>query len=214
MKQYNLTSGLSQTSIKQMFRCFQPQLKRFSSGETIFRYAQEDRLLGLLTEGTAVLRMTDIDGAVSLLDTYEKGDLFGELFHLPLAGFEYLVETEKGCQVLFISYDHIIHPCGNVCEHHIQLINNLFFMAAQRSRNLSLHLNIVNQPTIRKKLMTYLACLCSQTGENPVTLPMTLSALAEYLCVDRSAMTREIRLMNLEGMIRSSRREFYIFRKE
>lgn len=214
MKHYNTGSGLSQDSIKQMFQCFRPQLKRFSSGETILCYTEEKKLLGLLTEGTAVLRMTDIDGAVSLLDTYEKGDLFGELFLLPLSGFEYLVETEKGCQVLFISYDHIIHPCQKLCEHHSQLINNLFLMAAQRSRNLSLHLNIVNQPTIRKKLLAYLTCLRSQTGENPVTLPMTLSALAEYLCIDRSAMTREIRLMNLEGLIRSSRREFYILGKD
>lgn len=210
MKQYTLSNGLSKSSMKQMFQCFQPQLKTFSSGETILRYSDSGADLGLLTKGTAILRMIDIDGSVSILETYEKGDLFGRLFHLPLEGFEYLVETEKGCQVLFINYDHIIHPCKKLCEHHSQLINNLFLMAAHHSQSISLHLNIIHQPTTRKKLLTYLACLRSQTGENPITIPMTLSALAEYLCVDRSAMTREIRLMNQEGIIRSSRREFFV----
>lgn len=210
MKQYMLSNGLSQSSIKQMFQCFQPQIKTFSSGETVLRYSDKSDDLGLLVKGTAILHMIDADGFVSLLETYEKEDLFGRLFHLPLEGFEYLVETEKGCQVLFMNYSHIIHPCPKLCEHHSQLINNLFLMAAHHAQRLSLHLNIVNQPTIRKKLLAYLACLRSQSGENPLTIPMTLSALAEYLCVDRSAMTREIRLMNQEGVIRSSRREFFV----
>lgn len=210
MKQYHLTSDISPDSVRQIFRCFQPKLREFSSGEIVFRYSEKKPYMGLLTEGTAALRMGDMDGSSALVETYEKGDLFGELFHLPLDGFEYTVETEKGCSVLFISSDHVIHPCEKLCDHHSRLIRNLFLMAAQHSRSLSLHLNILSQPTIRKKLLAYLTCLRGQTGENPVTVPLTLSALAEYLCVDRSAMTREIRLMNQEGIIRSSRRQFFL----
>ncbi|MCQ4638554.1 Crp/Fnr family transcriptional regulator [Anaerovorax odorimutans] len=210
MKRCFINDGMTGESIKNMLRCFHPQLKRLASGETIMRYSDKIEKIGLLMEGEAALHALDADGNDSLLESYGPQDLFGELFHLPLEGLEYLVEAKADCRVLFIDYTHIITPCENVCPHHSQLINNLFLMAAQRSQALSLHLNILNQTSIRKKLLTYLNWLRGTSGRNPVIVPMTLSALAEYLCVDRSAMTREIRLMNKEGILQSSRREFLL----
>ncbi|MCU7379814.1 Crp/Fnr family transcriptional regulator [Clostridiales Family XIII bacterium ASD5510] len=210
MKRYFISDGIAEDSIKKMLRCFRPQLKRFQSGETIMRYSDRVEKVGLMMKGTAVLHVLDADGNAGLLETYEQQDLFGELFHLPLDGFEYLVEAKTDSQVLFIDYTHIITPCEKTCAHHSQLINNLFLMAAQRAQALSLHLNILHQPTIRKKLLTYLTCLRGTLESRPITIPMTLSALAEYLCVDRSAMTREIRLMNEEGILQSHRRTFQL----
>lgn len=210
MKRYSISDGITGDSIKKMLRCFRPQLKSFANGETVMRYSDRVEKIGLIMKGTAALSVLDADGNSSLLETYGRQDLFGELFHLPLNGFEYLVEAKADTQVLFIDYTHIITPCEKTCAHHSQLINNLFLMAAQRSQALSLHLNILHQPTIRKKLLTYLTYLSGSEGSRSVTVPMTLSALAEYLCVDRSAMTREIRLMNQEGLLRSTRRTFLL----
>lgn len=214
MKKYFISDGISEDSIEKMLRCFQPQFKAYRQGETIMRYSDQIKKIGLMTAGRAQLYGFDIDGESRLLEAYGEKDLFGELFYLPLENFEYIVEATTDCNVVFISYQHIITPCEKVCSHHSQLINNLFLMAAEKSQSLSLHLNVLNQPTIQKKLLAYLKYVRGQTGKNPFVIPMSLSALAEYLCVDRSAMMREIRSMKNAGILRASRREFFLEEKD
>ena len=210
MKKHFINDGISDDSIKRMLRCFQPQFRHYQQGETIMRYSDQIEKIGLMQKGTAQLQYLDADGNCGTLETYGEKDLFGELFSLPLEPFEYLVEAVSDCEVIFIDYQHTIHPCEKVCPHHSQLINNLFLMAAEKSQALSLHLSILGQPNIRKKLLAYFRYIESISASNHFTIPLTLSALAEYLCVDRSAMTREIRMMNEEGLIKSNRREFYL----
>lgn len=210
MKKYFISDGISGDSVEKMLRCFKPSFKTYLSGETIMRYSDKIEQIGLLCHGSAQLYAISEEGDSSVLECYTEKDLFGELFYLPLDGLEYLVTANSKCEVVFISYSHIITPCENVCHHHTQLINNLFMMSAERSQSLSLHLNILNQPTIGKKLLAYLNCVQKEAGTNPFVIPISLSALAQYLCVDRSAMTREIRTMKNAGILKANRREFYL----
>lgn len=210
MKKCFINDGISGDSIEQMLHCFRPQFKKYSQGETIMRHSDQDQKIGVIQSGSAQLQSLDFNGNCSFLETYEARDIFGGLFLLPLNNFEYLVTAKEACQVIFLDYQHIITPCRNLCPHHPQLINNLFLMAAEHSQTLSLHLNILSQPTTRAKLMAYLNYTRCLIGENPFTIPMSLSALAEYLCVDRSAMTRELRAMTRQGLLRSDKRTFFL----
>ena len=211
MKKHFISDGISGDSVKKMLRCFEPQFRRYKQGETVMRYSDKIDKIGLMRTGSAQLQFIDAEGNCGLLETYEEKNIFGELFHLSLESFEYIVEAMTDCEVIFIDYQHIITPCEKTCSHHSQLINNLFLMTAERSQAQSLHLSILNQPNIRKKLLAYLRYIRSISASNPFTIPMTLSALAKYLCVDRSAMTREIHQMNAEGIIKSNRKEFFLY---
>ncbi|MEG0830241.1 MAG: Crp/Fnr family transcriptional regulator [Anaerovoracaceae bacterium] len=210
MKEVFIDEGISRESIEKMKCCFKPQIKGYTAGEVIMQYSDQLEKVAILLSGLATLYCLDADGEYVRLDDYEPKDVFGELFYLPLENFEYIVECIRDCQVVFIDYDRIIAPCCNVCDHHSQLINNLFAMTAKKSQGLSLHLNILSQHTIRRKVLTYLRYVKNSSGNNPFILPITLGALAEYLCVDRSAMMREIRLMKEEEIIKSEKKEFYL----
>ncbi|MEG2935474.1 MAG: Crp/Fnr family transcriptional regulator [Clostridium sp.] len=210
MKRCFINDGISKESIDKMIVCFKPDFKTYTTGETIMRYSDKIEKVGVMVSGKAQLYVIDYEGDYSILETYEEQDVFGELFYLPLENYEYIIEATKDTKVFFIDYKHIITPCENACIHHSQLINNLFIMAAQKSQAMSLHLSILNQHSIRKKLLTYLNYIKISTGKNPFTLPMTLSSLAEYLCVDRSAMMREIKILREEGLLTSDKREFYL----
>lgn len=210
MNKYFIDDGISNDSINQMLVCFDPKIKNYSHKDTILRYSDNKIQVGLILSGNASLHAIDIDGNDMLLETYTTKDMFGQIFYLPLDNYEYLVTAEDKCEVMFIDYNHIITPCEKVCTHHTKLISNLFMMAAERAQSLSLHLNILKQPTIQKKLITYLKYVRSVSGENPFTIPMSLSSLAQYLCIDRSAMTREIKAMNDKGIIKSHKRKFLL----
>ena len=171
------------------------------------------RNIAVLEKGNAKLQILNEDGDIFLLEHINEGDLFGELFSLPLDSFEYIVTAESDCNVMFVGYEHIIKPCENLCNHHSQLISNLFMMAAQKSQELSLHISLMHQNTIRQKLMAYLNYVSASSdkrSDGSFNIPISLAELAEYLSVDRSAMMREIKAMKNDGLISGNRREFII----
>ena len=211
MRKVRFLDNISKDSIDKMIPCFKPSFKNFQAGETILSYSDNPEQVAILLQGSAKLYFSDIEGDYGLLETYEEGDLFGDVFSLPLSGYEYTVTAVTDCHVVFISYHHILHPCCHVCEHHSQLISNLFLMTTQRSQELSLHINILGQPTTRKKLLTYLQFIEAGSGVKEgesFEIPMSLGSLSEYLCVERTAMMREIRKMNEDGTLQSNRRQF------
>ena len=222
MKRKELLDDISIESLEKMIPCFRPIVKRYEKGDTILTYDDEtsatDSLaaqhIAVLQHGRAKLEVLNIEGDIFRLESYEDGDVFGELFTLPLYANEYIVTAEDTCRVIYLDYKHVITPCEHVCHHHTQLISNLFVMTAQKTQELSFHLSILNQHSIRDKLLCYLKFVrvAAGVGEGePFTIPMTLSKLAEYLRVDRSAMMREIRSMKNARLLDSRQRSFRLY---
>lgn len=214
MKKTYFNDKISKDSISEMITCFQPKYRSYERGETILTYSDKMANIAILLSGKARLYYLDVDGNSSLLEVYKDGDIFGEVFSLPLDGYEYLVIADSYCKVIYIDYNHIITPCEKACQHHSQLINNLFIMTAQKSQELSFHISILNQHTTRNKLLAYLQNVrtsCGATGSKPFEIPISLGELAEYLCVDRTAMMREIRHLKKDGVLASDRRTFTLY---
>lgn len=210
MDKKDLLDNINENSMTKMITCFNPIFRKFEKGQQILTYEQDVPVhIMVLSKGSAKLEILNEDGDVFPLETYEKGDIFGQLFSLSLDNFHYIVTASEDCLVMYIDYDHILHPCEDLCEHHSQLMSNLFVMTAQKSQELSFHISLLGQPTIRAKLMTYLKFIGSKfTPGKEFTIPMSLGQLAEHLHVDRSAMMREIREMKKDGLIESKSRRF------
>ncbi|MGN0708728.1 MAG: Crp/Fnr family transcriptional regulator [Anaerovoracaceae bacterium] len=204
---------ISKDSIEQIIPCFKPEIKSYSKDDVILEYeSTEPKNVAILADGQAKLEMIDANGDVYLMDVYNSNDVFGELFSLPVDDCQYVVTASKDCTVIFIDYKHLTTPCENLCEHHNQMISNLFIMAAQKTQEQSLHLSLLFQPTIRDKLMAYLKYMSSVEKSDEFTLPITLSELAEYLHIDRASMMRALRSLKDEGLIESKARNFKMMR--
>ena len=218
MKKRELLDGISRMALEKMIPCFRPIIRRYGKDETILSYSGEERQtlkqIAVLERGHARLEMLDIEGDIFRLESYEGGDVFGELFTLPINSNEYIVTAEEDCRVIYIDYNHVITPCEHVCSFHTQLISNLFIMTAQKTQELSFHLSVLHQHTIREKLLCYLRftrVASDAEGNQAFEIPMTLSKLAEYLCVDRSAMMREIKSMKKDRLLDSNQRTFRLY---
>lgn len=222
MERADWLDNISDDSLERIIPCFRPLIRRCAEGEIILTYQPGvPRSVAILRQGEARLEVLNEDGEIFLLEHYRAGDVFGELFSLPLDQFEYTVRAATDVTVLFLDYQHLIQPCEQLCEHHSQLISNLFLMTAQKSQELSLHLSILGQNSIRDKLLVYLKHIRSRSAERlpkelqappdrAFTIPITLGQLAEYLMVDRSAMMRTIAQMKKENLIWSKSRNFRI----
>lgn len=214
-KRYYL-EDISEESIRQMIPCFKPVIREYQKGQIILSYPDTGAVtnhLAVMLSGSAELQMVDEDGDVFLLEELGEMDLFGEMFTLLVSGYEYLVVADSPCRIMFVDYRHVVTPCEKLCPHHSQLISNLFVISAQKAQEISFHISVLGQKTTREKLLYYLKyarLLAGAKGGEDFELPCTLSRLAEYLQVDRAAMSREIRAMNEEGLIESSQRKFRI----
>lgn len=202
-----LFNGVTQTEIDRMLCCFQTQRVSYSKGQTMMTYQNNLEKIGILLSGKAHLYCIDYDGSYTLLERIEKSDIFGELFALPLANLEYIVEADTGCEVLFIPYSSIVKRCENACHHHSQVVDNLFHMATKKSQSLSLRVNLLSTKTTRQKLLNYFLWMHGKTQTETFRIEMSLTDLADYLCVDRSSMMREMRALKDEGILESKGRE-------
>lgn len=207
MDSLNIFEGITQEEISNMLHCFEVRQASFQKGQTITTYHNRLQEIGVLLSGQAHLYCIDYDGAYTLLERFENGELFGELFALPLSNLEYIVEADGACEVLFISYNSLIKRCPKACAHHSRLVDNLFRLSTRKTQILSFRINLLSSKTIRQKLSTYLYYMQNKTGSSSFSMDMSLTDLAAYLCVDRSSLMRELRTMKQEGLLDSKGRK-------
>ena len=98
-------------------------------------------------------------------------------------------------------YAHIMKRCENACAHHSRLVENMFRLVAGQARQLSRRVEVLSRRSIREKLLCYFQLCRLEAGGEEFTLPFTLSALADYISADRSAMMRELKKMREEGLV-------------
>ena len=182
--------------------CFKVREEIFQNGETIMEYSSSMKKIGLIQDGRAVLYCCDEDGNEYVIDELNQDSVFGEPFLLPSDAQHYYACATMLTKVLFIDYEHVIKRCENACHHHSQMVSNLLQMIALRSRQQTDRIYMLSRSSTRKKLMAYLHSLAAEKGTKKYKIPMSYTALAQYLSVDRSAMMREIKNLMEMGVLR------------
>ena len=200
MSKYTPFFNISASDILEIRRCLFSKVKIYKKGDIIMHISDTDESLGLIDSGTAHLVRIDVDGNKSIIDYYESGDVFGKRLSPQSQIDMYYVRAKEKCSITFIDVGKLLSKCESNCEKHTVLLNNLLLITLKKSQ---MHLDILSQRTIRQKLVTYFEYLSNQNENNSFTLPLSLSDLADYLSVDRSAMMREIKKLKSEEIISS-----------
>ena len=190
--------------------CFQARELVFKNGEIVMEYSSTMHKIGLILYGRATLYCCDKDGNQYMIDELKKDAVFGEPFLLPADSQHYYVKAEEETKVMFIDYEHVIKRCDQACYHHSQMVSNLLQLTAIQSRQQNERIYMLSRSSTRKKLMAYLNALSTEKHRKDLKLPMSYTALAQYLSVDRSAMTRELKNLEEEGIIKKSGKQIHI----
>lgn len=205
--QKKLFKDISIEEYKQLLSCLDGRTKEFKAGETICDYEEGFHDIGIIGRGAASVVRYEYNGARTILERLGPQDIFGHL--LSYKGSEQTgisVVCDTGCDVLFIHYATISSPCAKACSRHTQLTQNLLDLISERALNLSRRVEVLSQRTIREKLICYFLQLAANEKSPSFSLPFTMVDLADYLSIDRSAMTRELKRMKEEQIIELDRR--------
>lgn len=214
LKKTQLFSGINEADIPIMLKCLETKLVKFDKEEYVIRIGERFSSIALLLDGRIHIRRDDYWGNRSILNEIYIGEVFGEAYAIPgidttntglLANDVVAVEESL---VLLIDINHILTVCTSSCPFHLSLIHNLFSLIAEKNRNLTQKLGHMSKRTTREKLLSYLSEQQLKAGTNEFTIPFNRQQLADFLSVDRSAMSNELSKMRDEGIINFDRSRF------
>ena len=181
--------------------CKNVQKKFFQKSQIITSYIQKRNQICVLLTGEADLVRYDLNGGKSIIEHYTKNDIFGEAFYIVTVNNELLVEAKKNCEVLFFSYNNIYERCKQNCKFHQLLTEKFCRIVVNKVTNLNTRIEVLTKRTIRDKLLGYFSILSMRNLSRTFELPFSLTDLADFLSVDRSAMMRELKCLVDEGFI-------------
>lgn len=202
-----LFAGISASELAQMESCFQMERRTYREKEEL----PIENKVGILLSGSISLNRLDVDGNLYMLEYMTEGGIFGAFFSLFTDASDLMVICERACTVVFIDTYHITKRCQNACHHHTVVVENLLQLMTEKVQQLSEKVEILSHRSIREKLLCYFRMQSGKQGGVHFELPFSFSALASYLCIDRSAMTRELRKMKAEGLLEVNGRSIRLY---
>lgn len=206
-----LFAGINADERKAVLHCVGYHIGIFQKGDIIAFEEENMKHIGIILSGSVDMIQEDIWGNKTVLLRMRKDEMFGETFacgedNQSLVTFV----VSGGAKILFLPFDRVMRSCTMACAFHHRLIENMVRIIAGKNRDLMRKAEVVSKRTIREKLLAYLSIQAQMQGTRYFELPFGRVELAEYLCVDRSALTRELAKMKDEGLIDYDRNCFRI----
>lgn len=209
--QSRLFAGISLSDIPQMLKYLSATHKEYAKDEMVVREGDYVDDLGIILQGTAQSTKLSPTGKQIIVSLHYPGGYTAVLTaasrgrRCPMS-----VKALEPLEVLFIPIQNILSRCTKLCMGHEQLLGNLFDSIAERALELHDRNDCLIMPTIRDKVLTYLTRVMREAGTETFTIPFDRQAMAEYLDVDRSALSRELAWMKRDGLIEFCRNEFRV----
>ena len=192
-----------------MLNCLQAKLLTFKKGDYIFREGERINNITVLVGGKLLVQHDDFWGNRSIVNVIQVGEMFGEAYVAPESGSLLNdVIAEEDSAVIFFDVRRILTVCSTACRFHSMVIQNLFFAISEKNRKLVQKIGHMSKRSTRTKLLSYLSEEAKKQNSHFFTIPFTRQQLADFLCVDRSAMSNELCKMRDEGLLQFDKNQF------
>ena len=209
LKRTQLFSGVSDTEISAMLNCLQAKLLTFKKGDYVFREGEHIDNITVLVEGKLLVQHDDFWGNRNIVNVIRVGEMFGEAYVAPESGSLLNdVIAEEDSAVIFFDVHKILTVCSASCRFHSMVIQNLFFAISEKNRKLVQKIGHMSKRSTRAKLLSYLSAEAKKQNSSHFTIPFTRQQLADFLCVDRSAMSNELCKMRDDGLLQFDKNQF------
>ncbi|MBQ8002408.1 MAG: Crp/Fnr family transcriptional regulator [Clostridia bacterium] len=203
LKRNLLFSGVGEADIESMLSCLGARLCTYKKGEYVLRQGEHLDAITVLVEGKLHIQKDDYWGNRSILGQISVGEIFGEAYVAPESGVLLNdVVAMEDCAVIFFDVKRIITACSSACRFHALVVQNLFFAISEKNRKLVQKLGHMSKRTTREKLISYLSEEAKKQGSAKFSIPFNRQQLADFLSVDRSAMSNELCKMRDEGLLK------------
>ncbi len=209
LKRTKLFSGVSENEISAMLNCLQAKLFTYKKGEYVFRQGEHIDNITILIDGKLLIQSDDFWGNRSIVNAIDVGEMFGEAYITPESGaiLNDVIAVEDSA-VIFFDARKVITVCPSACQFHSRVVQNIFFAISEKNRQLIQKLDHISKRSTRAKLISYLSEESKRQNRSTFTIPFNRQQLADFLSVDRSAMSNELCKMRNEGLLLFDKNRF------
>ena len=202
LQRSQLFAGVGEANIEAMLDCLSANLRDYKKGEYVLREGERIDNVMLLASGSLNIQKDDFWGNRSIVNHISAGEMFGEAYIAPESGplLNDVIALEDSV-VMFFDFRKILTVCSSACKFHTTVIQNLFFAISEKNRQLVQKLGHMSKRTTRDKLISYLSEQAKRSGSSTFSIPFNRQQLADFLCVDRSAMSNELCKLRDEGLL-------------
>ena len=176
----------------------------YKKDNTILSNIKNDNIIGIVVYGYIQIVKTDYNGNVTIIEKLEDNSIFGTMFS-NISNNEYQIITKKETKIIIIDYDRIMERKNN-SNYYAIFIQNLLEIMFNKMNEKNDRIEILTEKTIRNKLLKYFQIISKKNGSKNIYLPFTLTELAEYIAVDRCAMSRELKNLKEDNIIEINNR--------
>lgn len=204
-----LFHGIQEEELPALLPCLNAHERTYQKDEIILRAGEAVSEVGLMEQGSVNVVVNFYWGNSNIFGHVGKGDIFAQNF-AAIPGRELtcdIVAAEES-RVLFVDMGKLLTTCENQCGFHRRLIHNLIRISAVKSLSLSSRMMHIAPKAIRERLLSYLSEQAAEHGSAHFTVPFSRQQLADYLSVDRSALSNELSKMQRDGLITYRKNEF------
>lgn len=202
LKKSVLFSGVKEEDIRALLSCVEAKVRRYGKGEYVLQQGEYLDDIAVLTEGSLHIQNDDYWGNRSILGRITIGEIFGEAYAFsreePLMNDVVAIEDST---VMFINAKKVISTCSSACRFHTLVVQNLFSVLSEKNKKLVQKLGHIGKRSTREKLISYLSQESKRQKSAEITIPFNRQQLADFLSVDRSAMSNELCKMRDEGLL-------------
>ena len=209
LKNVALFKDIEEQEIQPLLSCLSAKVVHYEKNQIVLVCGEPIDHFGIVLNGQIQIYQDDYYGNRSILATIGPYNLFGESFAcaktkaLPVSA---LASAES--DVLFIDCSRLASPCVNACAFHSRLIQNLLNIIAKKNINLTQKIEFTSKRTTREKLMAYLSAEAIKAKSNRFNIPFNRQELADYLFVERSAMSAELSKLRDDGVLNFNKNDF------
>ncbi len=209
LKRTQIFAGVGDDEITSMLSCLGGRLNTYKKGEYVLRQGQHLSDITVLVEGKLHIQKDDYWGNRSILGQITVGEMFGEAYVAPESGalLNDVVAVEDSA-VIFFDVKRILTTCSAACRFHAMVVQNMFYAISEKNRKLVQKLDHMSKRSTREKLISYLSEQAKKQNSASFTIPFNRQQLADFLSVDRSAMSNELCKMRDEGLLEFDKNSF------
>lgn len=212
MRRSPLFSGLEDAEIDAVLQCLAATRRTYAKGEYVLNQGEQVDTFGLVLLGAVLVMQEDFWGNRNIIAAVGEGEVFAESYActagVPLG---VSVAAQESSTVMFLNVARVLGICSAACAYHNTLIRNLVGMLAQKNLRMNEKLQHITQRTTREKLLSFLSAESARRHLAAFDIPFNRQQLADYLSVDRSAMSGELCKLRDEGVLAFEKNHFELF---
>ena len=205
--------GMTEEEILSVLHCVSASVQHKRKDEYILRVGDSTESMGLVLRGSVLVLQEDLWGHRNIMHRIGPGEYFAEPFAATAGSvLNVSVVADEDSEIMMLNMERFLKTCPYACAHHGRMVRNLVSVMARRVLDLNEKLTHMAKRSTREKLLSYLSAESMRQGKLAFTIPYDRQQLADYLSVERAAMSVELGKLQKEGLLMTNRNYFELYR--